>query len=72
MHKSAAIHTSAWKGYSPKFALTEFSEVRTLSLCSGAHTALAHILYSHIGVCCIRYVTSRSQVKAQDRFLPSF
>ena len=31
------IHRSAWKGYSPKFAGTEFSEVPQLQLCAPSH-----------------------------------
>src|SRR5215208_1166980 len=55
------------------FALTEFSEVRTLPWCSGAHTALEHIHTPHKGVCCSRYGgsgTSRDQKQPTEGCTP--
>src|SRR5215211_4169493 len=41
MHETL-IPRSAWKGNSANFAITEFSEVRALHLCSRAHTLVSH------------------------------
>jgi hypothetical protein len=72
-----SIHRCAQKGNSQKgnsatFVITEFSEVRTLSWCYGAHTALEHILFANTGVCCLRCVATRGHVKAQDSYLLLF
>jgi hypothetical protein len=40
------------------------------SLCSGAHTALAHIILPQTGVCCSRYVAREDRVRGRDRYLP--
>ena len=63
---SRVVHWPPFFLYSPGCMEGAFLELRhdrvlgssALPVCSGAHTALEHILFASTGVCCSRYVAN--------------
>jgi hypothetical protein len=68
---SCPYSRTSWKGNSPNFAMTEFSEVWRFFGALACFCAMAHIHFPQTRVSCLRRVTSGRHVKTQDSYLPS-